>query len=211
MKRAATTPGALPSASKHPISSSTDTLNVKRRKDSDSEHDSEGEDTVAVNATTTSTSNNPSTNHNNNHQPHHEEEEEDDFDTEQFIEEQHSKILSIIGGLNESELSRYEAGRRTSLNRKEIEKTMQLVFAKNSKGEKFQSKSDKEEKSQPLDEEILVVMGGLAKLYLQELIETARKVANERQSVKIQPRHLREAYRRMKKKGKVPVLPSTSS
>ena len=48
-------------------------------------------------------------------------------------------------------------------------------------------------------------MSGLVKLYLQEMIERTRIIAGERnEQGKIHPRHLREAYRRMKKENALP-------
>ena len=89
---------------------------------------------------------------------------------------------------------------------KDLEKTMELVLGRNAKGAAERALAGVGGGEIPIiDEKTVVVMGGLTKMYLQELIETACVVAGDRgESNRIQPRHLREAYRRMKRENKVP-------
>ncbi|KAL6191722.1 hypothetical protein ACLB2K_038112 [Fragaria x ananassa] len=50
-----------------------------------------------------------------------------------------------------------------------------------------------------------IVVSGIAKIFVGELVETARMVMSERrESGPIRPCHIRESYRRLKLEGKVP-------
>lgn len=56
-----------------------------------------------------------------------------------------------------------------------------------------------------INKNMTVVMSGISKIYVGELVELARSVMAERGAYgPIRPEHLREAYRRMKQEGKVP-------
>jgi hypothetical protein len=64
---------------------------------------------------------------------------------------------------------------------------------------------------QAVDDRVLVAVSGLTKMFLAEVIELARTVASEQRKPdepagRIQPRHLREAHRRMQRKGRTPEL-----
>ncbi|KAF5190993.1 Transcription initiation factor tfiid subunit [Thalictrum thalictroides] len=49
------------------------------------------------------------------------------------------------------------------------------------------------------------VVSGIAKMFVGELVETARMVMNERRETgPIRPCHIREAHRRLKLEGKIP-------
>jgi len=55
------------------------------------------------------------------------------------------------------------------------------------------------------NEKMTILVGGAAKMFAGELVETARAIMLERNETgSIQPRHVREAYRRMKRQGLVP-------
>lgn len=113
-----------------------------------------------------------------------EEDEEDELDSAQhFIEEEFSKMSALLTTMSEEELSRFETARRCALKPKEVEKAMEMVLG----GSKVEDKT-------------VVVMAGLAKLYLIEVVELARVLASEEATqIRIQPRHLREAFRRLKR------------
>ncbi|KAL9255567.1 Transcription initiation factor TFIID subunit 11-like protein [Drosera capensis] len=59
--------------------------------------------------------------------------------------------------------------------------------------------------SQKISMPTTIVVSGIAKMFVGELVETARVVMTERrESDPIRPSHIREAYRRLKLEGRVP-------
>ena len=55
--------------------------------------------------------------------------------------------------------------------------------------------------------EVSIAVGGVAKMFAGDVVEEARAVMEERQETgPIHPRHIREALRRMKNDGKLPLL-----
>ncbi|MCO5594872.1 hypothetical protein L7F22_048907 [Adiantum nelumboides] len=58
----------------------------------------------------------------------------------------------------------------------------------------------------PISAPMTIVMSGIAKMFVGELVETGRRVMTERKETgPTRPCHIREAYRRLKLKGKVPL------
>ncbi|KAL6545415.1 transcription initiation factor TFIID subunit 11 [Orobanche gracilis] len=59
--------------------------------------------------------------------------------------------------------------------------------------------------SAKISDPMTIVMSGMAKMFVGELVETARLVMAEREDTgPIRPCHIREAYRRLKLEGKIP-------
>jgi len=89
---------------------------------------------------------------------------------------------------NPDQLDRYEMYRRSGFGKNSIKKVMQGITGSN------------------VGQKTAIVMAGISKIYAGELIETARTVMDEWDETTgaIRPRHLREAYRRLKHKNKVP-------
>lgn len=57
----------------------------------------------------------------------------------------------------------------------------------------------------PVNGKMAVVMAGISKVLVGEIVETARSVMEEwKESGSLKPRHIREAYRRLKHAGKIP-------
>ena len=57
----------------------------------------------------------------------------------------------------------------------------------------------------PVTGKMAVVMSGISKVFVGEIVETARTVMEEwKESGALKPRHIREAYRRLKQSGKIP-------
>ena len=136
-----------------------------------------------------------------------EEEEDDEFDARAFIEEERSKLSALLEVFTDEELKRFEAARRCALKPKDLERIMELVLGRHARGAAEKALAAVGGEVPTIDERTIVVMGGLTKMYLQELIETACVVAGERgDSGRVQPRHLRESYRRMKLARKVPQI-----
>jgi len=133
------------------------------------------------------------------------EEDDDEFDAKEFIHEEKSKLAALLQVLSEEELRRYEAARRSSLKPKDVEKTIELVLGRNAKGAAEKALMALGGEVPNIDERTVAAMNCLTKMHLAEVIEQARLVASERREYgRIQPKHIREAYRRMKLAGRVP-------
>ena len=119
------------------------------------------------------------------------EDEEDEMDAEEAEEKELSKMAALIEVLTPEQLSRYEHFRRSHFRRSEVSRIMHAALG---------SKSTKKP-----NERMTIAVGGAAKMYAGEIVEVARSVMVERKETgNIQPRHLREAHRRLKRLGKVP-------
>ena len=56
-----------------------------------------------------------------------------------------------------------------------------------------------------LDKRAIIVMAGLAKLFAGDIVESARRIMeNRREKGGVCPRHLREAYRQLERMGRLP-------
>jgi len=133
---------------------------------------------------------------------------DDEFDPSDFIKEERSKLASLLEeAFTDDELKRFEAARRCALNVKEVKRTMSLVLGKDAKGSaKRAVGSGTAPSSIEVDDKTASLMAGLTKMYLAELIERACVVSAERGgALCIQPRHIREAYRRLKIEGRLPA------
>ncbi|ESQ55339.1 hypothetical protein EUTSA_v10026240mg [Eutrema salsugineum] len=99
-----------------------------------------------------------------------------------------AKMQIILSQFTEDQMSRYESFRRSALQKGNMRKLLQGVIG-----------------SQKISMPITIVTCGIAKMFVGELVETARVVMGERkESGPIRPCHIRESYRRLKLEGKVP-------
>eukprot|EP01114_Cavostelium_apophysatum_P004716 TRINITY_DN1505_c0_g1_i1.p1 TRINITY_DN1505_c0_g1~~TRINITY_DN1505_c0_g1_i1.p1 ORF type:complete len:256 (+),score=72.18 TRINITY_DN1505_c0_g1_i1:12-779(+) len=126
-------------------------------------------------------------------------EEEEEEDDESLLDEEFSgsvdpsddvaKSREIVSSLTPEQESRYEMYRRSSFTRSNIKKIMQAVAGPNA----------------VINQKMAIVMGGVAKIFVGEIVESARSMMDEAgESGPVRPRHIREAYRVLKQKGKVP-------
>eukprot|EP00743_Colponemidia_sp_Colp-15_P009143 GILK01009975.1.p1 GENE.GILK01009975.1~~GILK01009975.1.p1 ORF type:complete len:184 (-),score=32.92 GILK01009975.1:100-651(-) len=100
---------------------------------------------------------------------------------------QQERLRVLISNFSAAQLSRYEAFRRAAFPKNAVKKLMSTVA------------------NGAVGSLTAIVMGGIAKVYLGELVETAKLVMTEwQEDGPIRPRHLREAYRRMRNTGQVP-------
>eukprot|EP01104_Vermistella_antarctica_P009657 TRINITY_DN2498_c1_g1_i1.p1 TRINITY_DN2498_c1_g1~~TRINITY_DN2498_c1_g1_i1.p1 ORF type:complete len:241 (-),score=112.88 TRINITY_DN2498_c1_g1_i1:833-1555(-) len=101
----------------------------------------------------------------------------------------------LIGALRGSQCDRYEAYRRSGFKRPSVKKLMNTVS--NQTG--------------GVTANMTIVMAGIAKIFVGEVVETARTVMDELgESGPLRPRHLREAYRILMMNGKIPTLDAKS-
>lgn len=98
-------------------------------------------------------------------------------------------LAHIVKEFDPAQLDRYEAFRRSSFNRLSIKKVMQLTT------------------HVAVGDRATIVMAGIAKVYVGQLVELALSIMQERgETGKIQPEHLREARRRAESQGILPWI-----
>ncbi|CAA7018340.1 unnamed protein product [Microthlaspi erraticum] len=100
-----------------------------------------------------------------------------------------AKMQSILSQFTEEQTSRYESFRRSALNKTNMKKLLERLTGN---------------KMKP-DDDINTVVCGIAKMFVGELVETARvEMGKRKETGPIRPCHIRESYRRLKLQGKVP-------
>ncbi|KAI3700981.1 hypothetical protein L2E82_45622 [Cichorium intybus] len=99
-----------------------------------------------------------------------------------------AKMQSILSQFTEDQMSRYESFRRSGFQKSVMKRLLGSITGSN-------------KISMPMT----IVVSGIAKIFVGELVETAKVVMKERkESGPIRPCHIREAYRRLKLEGKIP-------
>lgn len=99
-----------------------------------------------------------------------------------------AKMQAILSQFTEQQMSRYESFRRSGFQKSSMKRLLVSITG-----------------SQKISMPTTIVVSGIAKMFVGELVETARVVMTERrESGPIRPSHIREAYRRLKLEGKVP-------
>ncbi|OMP03478.1 TAFII28-like protein [Corchorus olitorius] len=119
--------------------------------------------------------------------------DDDDYD-EPSTDVTNPSHPAILSQFTEDQMSRYESFRRSALQKSNMRRFcrgMQLLVSITG--------------SQKVSLPMTIVVCGIAKMFVGELVETARMVMTERkESGPIRPCHIREAYRRLKLEGKIP-------
>ncbi|KAL9175401.1 hypothetical protein ABFS82_02G109700 [Erythranthe guttata] len=123
-----------------------------------------------------------------------EEEEEDNVDVElgklqpNGDPTKRAKMQEILAHFTEDQMSRYESFRRSGFQKSNMKRLLASITG-----------------SAKISMPMTIVVSGIAKMFVGELIETARVVMAERRDTgPIRPCHMREAYRRLKLDGKIP-------
>ncbi|XP_061369496.1 transcription initiation factor TFIID subunit 11 isoform X1 [Gastrolobium bilobum] len=121
------------------------------------------------------------------------EEEEDNMDVElaklPSAGDPHkmAKMQAILSQFTEEQMSRYESFRRAGFQKANMKRILASITG-----------------TQKISVPMTIVVSGIAKMFVGEVVETARIVMKERkESGPIRPCHLREAHRRLKLDGKV--------
>nr|ACG43532.1 transcription initiation factor TFIID subunit 11 [Zea mays] len=131
----------------------------------------------------------------------HREQQEDDDEDEDQIEvdleklpsstgdpDKLAKMNAILSQFTQQQMNRYESFRRSGFQKSNMKRLLASITG-----------------SQKISIPTSIVVSGIAKIFVGELIETARVVMSERKdSGPIRPCHIREAYRRLKLEGKIP-------
>ncbi|XP_078165229.1 uncharacterized protein LOC144559935 [Carex rostrata] len=109
-----------------------------------------------------------------------------DFPSSNHSDEYYAWQQTILSSFTKEQMSRYEAFRRSAIPKTEIKKILTRIIG-----------------VQQGNADINIVVSALAKMFVGDLVETARVVMAERKdSGPIRPCHIRESYRRLKLEGK---------
>ncbi|KAG5603659.1 hypothetical protein H5410_025151 [Solanum commersonii] len=127
-----------------------------------------------------------------------------------------AKMQSILSQFTEEQMSRYESFRRSGFQKSNMKREFDLcsaapmasvpyntsfVLGSFSANRLLSNITGSAKISIPMT----IVVSGIAKMFVGELIETAKMVMAERKDTgPIRPCHIREAYRRLKLEGKIP-------
>ncbi|KAL6584129.1 transcription initiation factor TFIID subunit 11 [Orobanche minor] len=99
-----------------------------------------------------------------------------------------AKMQEILAHFTREQMSRYESFRRSGFQKPNMRRLLISITG-----------------SAKISDPMTIVMSGMAKMFVGELVETARVVMAEREDTgPIRPCHMREAYRRLKLEGKIP-------
>lgn len=119
------------------------------------------------------------------------EEEEENMDHEElgkYNTVDPDKMRAVLATFTPEQMSRYECYRRSGFQRANMRRLLQSVSGA------------------PVSVPMTIVISGIAKMFVGELVEIGRIVMTERNETgPIRPTHIREAYRRLKLEGKVPL------
>ena len=112
-------------------------------------------------------------------------------EAEEDEDEEETDMGLLLRRFSPEELRRYEHFRRSHFEQKAVKLMMKQAAPGN------------------INQKMVIVMGGIAKVFVGEVIEGARAVMKEwgeEADEAICPRHITEAYRRMQRAGKLPYM-----
>lgn len=98
-----------------------------------------------------------------------------------------AKMQAILSQFTEEQMSRYESFRRAGFQKANMKRLLASITG-----------------TQKISIPITIAVSGIAKVFVGEVVETARTIMKERKETgPIRPCHLREAHRRLKLEGKI--------
>jgi len=103
-------------------------------------------------------------------------------------EEERMKMQLLVSNFSEDQLNRYEMFRRAAFPKAAVKRLMQSISGTT------------------VSPSVVIAMSGIAKVYVGEIVETALDALERQgQTGPLQPKHVREAVRRIKQKSGIPT------